>query len=273
MESLRVRTIDGYDISAVLSRVGHGDVVIWMHGISVDKDEYLGFFRDGAQRFADRGISSVRFDFRGHGESSGSSLDFSIVAQNLDMRAIMRLVQSQFGPSARIHVVGTSFGAPPAVFAAERYGATVHSVSLIAPVLSYHRTFLEPETEWSKELFSIEKLQQLDDTGRLYFAPDFYIGHRLIEEMRIIRPATALAELQQPVLVIHGDRDSMVPYDATVQACRGLQHVRLVTLKGADHGFMQEGDEEGLSPQSAANKEAVYRMIEEHLQCLPTRGL
>lgn len=267
MESLRVRTIDGYDISTVLSRRDPREVAVWMHGISVDKDEYLGFFRDGAQWFADKGISSVRFDFRGHGESSGSSLDFSVVAQNLDVRAVMDLAQRQFGSGARIHVVGASFGAPPAVFAAARYPEAVHSVSLIAPVLSYHRTFLEPETDWAKELFSPEKLRQLDDTGRLYFDSDFCIGHRLIEEMRIVRPATALADLQQRVLVVHGDRDSVVPYDATAEACRGLQHVKLVTLNGADHGFMQEGDEEGVSPQSIGNKESIYRMIEEHLRC------
>lgn len=267
MEPLRVHTIDGFDLSTLLSRGDSREVIIWMHGIAVNKDEYLGFFRDGAQRFANKGITSIRFDFRGHGESSGSSLDFSVVAQNLDVRAVMSLAQRQFGPGAPIHVVGASFGAPPAVFLAARHPEAVHSVSLIAPVLSYHRTFLNPETDWAKELFSREKLRQLDDTGRLYFDAEFCIGHRLVEEMRIIRPASALADLQQRVLVVHGDRDSMVPYDATVEACRGLHHVKLVTLNGADHGFMQEGDEDGVSPQSIANKERIYRMIEEHLRC------
>lgn len=267
MESLLVRTVDGFDLSTVLSRGASSEVIIWMHGIAVNKDEYLGFFREGAQRFADKGITSIRFDFRGHGESGGSSLDFSIVAQNLDARAIMGLAQRQCGPGSRIHVVGASFGAPPAIFLAARYPEAVHSVSLIAPVLSYHRTFLVPETDWAKELFSPEKLRQLDDTGRLYFDSEFCIGHRLVEEMRIVRPATALAELRQRVLVVHGDRDSMVPYDATAQVCRNLPHVNLVTLNGADHGFMEEGDEEGVSPQSIANKKRTYRMLEEHLRC------
>ncbi len=266
MDARRVNTVDGYEISIVLSRGGSREVVIWMHGISVDKDEYLGFFRDGAQRFAENGVTSIRFDFRGHGDSSGSSLDFSVVGQNLDVRAIMALAQRQFGSGSRIHVVGASFGAPPAIFAAARYPDAVHSVSLIAPVLSYQRTFLEPETDWARDLFSPQRLRELEDTGRLYFDSEFCIGHRLVEEMRVIRPDIALAGIQQRVLVVHGDRDSMVPYDVTVQACRGLQHVKLVTLNGADHGFMQEGDEEGVSPQSVANKERIYCMLEEHLR-------
>lgn len=267
MESVRVRTVDGFNLAAVLSRTDGADVVIWLHGISVDKDEYLGFFRDGAMRLEGNGISSIRFDFRGHGDSGGSSLDFSVIAQNLDVQAIMRLAEREFGLRVRIHFIAASFGAPPAVFTAARYGTRVHSVSLIAPVLSYERTFLAPETEWARELFSVEKLQQLDHTGRLYFDGEFCIGPRLVEEMRLLSPSAALAGIPQPVLVIHGDRDSMVPYDATVQACGDLKHVRLVTLNGADHGFMQEGDEEGVSPESVANKEKIYRLIEEQLGC------
>ena len=267
MESVRVPTVDGYDLAAVLSRGSGADVAIWLHGISVDKDEYLGFFRDGAKRLQSKGISSIRFDFRGHGDSGGNSLDFSVITQNLDVQAIMRLAEREFGLRARIHLVAASFGAPPAVFAAARYRSRVHTVSLIAPVLSYRRTFLEPETEWTGELFSEEKLQQLEHTGRLYFDPEFCIGPGLVEEMRLLSPTATLASLPQPVLVVHGDRDSMVPYDATVQACAGLEHVRLVTLNGADHGFMQEGDEEGVSPESVANKDKVYGLIEEHIGC------
>lgn len=267
MEDLRVHTIDGFDLAAVVSRGPTNDVIIWMHGISVDKDEYLGFFREGARWFAKRGPSSIRFDFRGHGASSGSPLDFTVVGQNLDVRAIVDSARQQFGAGARLHIVAASFGSPPAIFAAHRYPKAVHSISLIAPVLSYERTFLQPETEWAKEIFSRDRLQELDKTGRLYFDESFYIGHHLVEEMRLINPIGALAQLKQRVLVVHGDRDSMVPYDATVAACRGLEHVRVVTLEGADHGFVEPGDEEGQLPGSVANKDRIFRLVEENLRC------
>lgn len=267
MENLRVHTVDGFDLAAVLTRGRTNDLLIWMHGISVDKDEYLGFFREGALWFADRGHSSIRFDFRGHGESSGTPLDFTVVGQILDTRAILDLAQQQLGAAARLHIVAASFGSPPAIFAAQRYPKAVHTVSLIAPVLSYERTFLQPETEWAKEIFSRDRLEELDKTGRLYFDESFYVGQHLVEEMRLIHPVTALGQLKQKVLVVHGDRDSMVPYDATATACRGLEHVRLVTLEGADHGFVEPDDEEGTSPGSIANKERIFRLVEDHLQC------
>jgi pimeloyl-ACP methyl ester carboxylesterase len=262
VDPIRVPTVDGYELSVVVTQAEPDDVIIWLHGISVNKDEHLGFFRDGARWLAGKGISSIRFDFRGHGESSGSSLDFSIIGQNLDTRSIFDFAQRTFGSTARVHLVGASFGAPPALFAAARWPVAIRSVTLIAPVLSYVRTFLKPETEWARGLFSKKTLRRLDEVGRLHFDDTFNIGLRLVEEMRVIRPTTTLAELRQPVLILHGDRDSMVPYDASAQACRGLRHVRFVTLEGADHGFMQEGDEEGTSQASRKNKERIYELIE-----------
>ena len=88
MEDIRLSTVDGFDIAAVLTRADPRDVVLWMHGITVNKDEYLGFFRDGAQWLASQGITSIRFDFRGHGQSSGSSLDFSIVGHENQLAQI-----------------------------------------------------------------------------------------------------------------------------------------------------------------------------------------
>ncbi len=266
MTNQRIETVDGFRLAVSVNAHDCGNVAIWMHGISVNKDEYLGFFREGAERLARQGISSVRFDFRGHGESSGTPDDFCVVGQNIDARAVFDFTAQEFGQS-RIHLIGASFGAPPALFAAARYANSVASVSLIAPVLSYRRTFLEPETEWAKEVFAEDRLHNLDKTGRLYFDSDFYIGHRLVEEMRLIRPDLELRGLNQRILVIHGDRDSMVPYDATVQACHGLSNVTLITLHGADHGFMEAGDDEGVTRASRVNKESIYKAIEEQMRC------
>jgi len=267
VERYRVHTIDGFDLATVVTRGHTDDVIIWLHGISVDKDEHLGFFRDGALWFALGGPSSIRFDFRGHGESSGTSIDFTVVGQSFDVQAILHFAQQQFGPHVRVHIVAASFGSPPALFAAHRYPQTVHSVSLIAPVLSYERTFLQPETAWAKELFSSQRLDQLDRTGRLPFSESFSVGHHLIEEMRLIIPVGFLAHLRQRVLVVHGDQDSMVPYDATLAICKDLKHVRLVPLLGADHGFVDANDEEGTLPASVENKEQILRLIQENLQC------
>lgn len=263
----RLQTVDGFEIATIITRSTSDRVVIWMHGIAVNKDEYLGFFRDGARFLVDYKVSSVRFDFRGHGDSSGSSMDFSVIGQNMDMKAVLQYVRKQSGlENPKVHLVAASFGAPPAIFAAARYPDLVRTVCLISPVLSYFRTFLRPETEWASELFTARHLKVAEEGGKLYMDKDFCVGARLVEEMHVIRPDIALAELRQPVLVLHGNRDSMVPYDATVQACDGLRHVKLMTMNGVDHGFMIAGDDEGVDGKSIANKKDIYRQIKRHIE-------
>lgn len=267
-QQTKLHTVDGFEISTILTQGTRSDIVIWMHGISVNKDEYLGFFRDGTQFLAREGFVSIRFDFRGHGESSGSSLDFSIIGQNLDVKSVIEFARKNCGvKNPRLHVVGASFGAPPAIFAAGRYPDIIHTVCLISPVLSYQRTFLRPETEWTMELFSEEKMKLLEESGQIYLDSEFCISRYLIEEMHVIRPDVALSELKQSVLVFHGNRDSMVPHDATVEICYGLRNVKLVTMDGVDHGFMLEGDDKGTNQGSIANKNTIYRQLLDHLKC------
>ena len=109
-----LRTMDDFRIAAVYTETTVHDVVIWMHGIAVNKDEYLNFFHDGSDYLAAEGIGSIRFDFRGHGDSSGKPRDFSLVGQNLDAEAVSAFARKHYGdaPATRFHLVAASFGAP-----------------------------------------------------------------------------------------------------------------------------------------------------------------
>lgn len=266
MKTESIHTVDGFTLSAVSHRATASDVVVWLHGITVDKDEYLDFFRDGATWLQEEGISSLRFDFRGHGSSSGSSMDFSIVGQNYDVRAAIEAVQQWSQSPIRMHLVGASFGAPPALFGALKFASSVASVFLISPVLSYEKTFFEPSTEWAAEVFSREKRNELDRTGKLYMDPEFCIGHRLLGEMEVIQPDRVLELVRQPVTVVHGDKDSMVPYHVSQQICTAIPNIRFLTLPGADHGYMKAGDDEGHLDESIANRQKVFQLIKEQVR-------
>ena len=91
--SLTIKTIDGFSIAAVHTLSEEKAVVLWLHGITESMDEYLGFFKDGAKYLSDQGIDSLRIDFRGHGKSSGTSLDFSIVGQMLDVESAINFIR------------------------------------------------------------------------------------------------------------------------------------------------------------------------------------
>ncbi len=264
-ELIKFNTADGYTIAASHTKCGAKAVVLWLHGITVDKDEYREFFAQGAAMLAERGIDSVRIDFRGHGESSGSSMEFDVVGQMFDVEAALSYMRTHYDLRAtRLGVVGCSFGAPPAIFAGAIYPDIVARLALVCPVLSYQRTFLNAETDWGRSLFNAQSMQRLRETQRLYLDEEFPVSIRLIEEMKILRPDLVLKTLSQPVLAIHGNADSMVPYAVTRSIAQELPQMTFVSMPGMDHGFADEHDEEGLSEKSLANKRRIYTLLKEH---------
>lgn len=257
-----IKTIDGFSLSAVHTISEKKSVVLWLHGITETKDEYLGFFKDGANFLATKGIDSFRFDFRGHGNSSGTSLDFSIVGQLLDVEsAISYLISRYINKGPKIYVVGCSFGAPPAIYISRLYPEIIKCIILVAPVLSYKKTFLEPETEWAKSIINNKTLKDMLRTKTLFINESFPISIRLIGEMIIIQPELAISEIKQDIIIIHGDADSMVPYDVSKSIAKLFPSIKLITFKGMDHGFIDATDEEGTSDKSLENKLKIYNII------------
>lgn len=257
----QLKTVDGYTIAAVHTISSGSSVVLWLHGIAVDKDEYLGFYRDGAKHLQEAGVDSLRIDFRGHGESTGVPADFTIAGQITDVEcAIMYLVEHYSG-DVRICIVGTSFGAPPAVFAAAMNPGVVKRLILISPVLSYRRTFLQPESPWAKQIFSPEAIAALPRTGELPFEEDFSIGLQLFQEMKIVRPDLEIGELQQPVTIIHGEVDAMIPFGITRDIVQRLPAIELIAVPNMGHGFVDEADDTGAGAKSRANMLRIFDIV------------
>jgi pimeloyl-ACP methyl ester carboxylesterase len=136
---------------------------------------------------------------------------------------------------------------------------------LIAPVLSYKRTFLEPETDWAKEIFNPKTLLKAEKTNRLFINPRFPISMRLIEEMALIRPEVALTEIRRPTLVIHGDADSMVPFNVSKAVVKGARCAKLKRFRHMDHGFNDADDEKGTSDRSLKNKHRMFKLVEHYV--------
>jgi pimeloyl-ACP methyl ester carboxylesterase len=257
----QLRTVDGFTIAATHT-VSRGEgVVLWLHGITVNRDEYQDFFKDGAEFLSAAGLDSLRIDFRGHGASSGASLDFSVVGQMLDVGAALDYLATYYKKPVNLVIVGCSFGAPPALFTTAQNNNTIKGLVLIAPVLSYSRTFLQPETDWGRSLFNKETLLGLKQTNQLFINPDFPISSRLVEEMRLIKPENALQAIKREIVIMHGDADSLVPFAASKDFAKDNAAITFIPFPGMEHGFMDADDESGKGPRSLENKMRMYQII------------
>lgn len=233
--ALRIQASDGVSLAAILATPTGKAVggALLVHGITVEKNED-GFYTRLAALLAESGVQSLRFDFRGHGESQGRPQDMTIAGEVRDLTAAAEHMRSLGWP--RLAIVGTSFGAGVAIMATAQNPRAVSALALLAPVLDYRRTFLQPETEWASEWFTPEALAQAKATGELDL-DGFPLGVDLLKEFETLDAGKVLATLSVPTLIVHGSDDTMVPYGVAQEVARSCSHAKFLPIAGADHGF------------------------------------
>lgn len=222
--------------------------IVLAHGICSSKD-YAGFQAGLANELARHGFDTLRFDFRGHGESGGKSEEMTIAGEVGDLTAAVRFLKIRC--SAPIGIVGHSFGGGIAVLYAAEASQSPFALVLLAPALDYRRTFLEPETPWTRQWFTPSALANAARNG-VFDVGEFRFGAELVREFHTVDPARVLQGLAVPVLVIHGDGDTVASFHAARDAARSSKGVRFVCVAGAEHYF--ESEEVG-----------VFRMVAEWL--------
>lgn len=228
-----------------------------LHGITTDKNEWENLYSDLAQEFSKHNLASLRFDFRGHGESGGTLRDMTIKGEELDIEASADKISEQW--SNGLSIFATSFSAGPAILYAAQNRNIVDRLVLLCPVLDYDATFLNPITPWAKKTFNEDGLNFLNKHGYILLDGEFELGSKLIDEFRLIKPYEILQGLDCPVLTMHGSRDSLVPYEISKKYGQPNSKSRFITLAGAEHGFADCNDYEGNSQKSIDNKRFIIK--------------
>jgi len=226
---------DGINLCGLLtspSKDSKGAVIL-SHGITVEKTEG-GFYTRLAKLLAQNDLTSLRFDFRGHGDSSGKSREMTIKGEISDLDAAVKLLKNK--GFKKISLIGTSFGGGIVTLYTKRNPSTIASIILLCPVLDYKRTFLHPETEWAQEWFTPETLSNAARTGKFNLG-GFQLGNDLLKEFKQLNPGEALLKLKEPVLIIHGTKDSYVPYSVAKYYGERCRNGKFLPINGADHGF------------------------------------
>lgn len=261
-ERLRYETVDGLHLVGVVVRPEHPNAfVLMMHGIGADKNEYQNFHRGMADDFAIGGIASLRFDFRGHGESDGSSADISISGEMLDIKASVIQLRRYWRKS--FSMIARSFAAGPAISSCVEL-RDVDKLVLMAPVLDYEATFLGSGASSERPLFSQKSVESSEELG--YIELDgLRLSPKLVEEFRIVKPYLLLRSLSIPVLLIHGSMDPSVPYEISAESAAANKNIHFLTIENAGHGYANYDDPSGEDHESQSNKKKIIRSIERFL--------
>lgn len=226
MTKIYFKNKDNLKLAGILERprVKTNTCIILCHGATVDKEEG-GVFTELSSRLTKAGFSTFRFDFRGHGESEGKSIDMTINGQKRDLESALKFLTTsgykQFG------IVAASFS-----------GIAVSS--FVPPnqnkikALIYWNSVLDTKSLLKRWLDGSER-ERLKTKGYVLRHKTRY-GKKLIAEITKLAPAKELLKLRIPVIFIHGERDTTIPCRDAVKFAKMIGS-KIEIIRGSKHGF------------------------------------
>jgi len=198
---------------------------------------------------AERKQNFVRFDYFGHGSSTGTFTDGTISHWRGDIPHILDTLTQ--GPQI---LVGSSFGGWLSMLAALDRPNRVAGLVLIAPAIDMTERLM-----WDR--FSDRARAKLESEGLIYdpseYDPEGYpITHNLILDGRNHLLLGDTINISVPVRIIHGQQDTAVPWQLSLELAERLatDDVEMHFLKGGDHRLSE--------PHQI---DALIRLIEELL--------
>ncbi|MGC1487507.1 MAG: alpha/beta hydrolase [Albidovulum sp.] len=209
---------------------GKGPGVVFLGGFLSDKEGTKALaLEDWARR---HGRAFLRFDYSGHGQSSGVFREGSLGDWFEDARAaILTLTE---GPQI---LVGSSMGGWIALLLARAHPEKLAGLVTIAAAPDFTEDGM-----WDS--FSQDQRDQIMTKGYLEMPSDYadepyHITRRLIEDGRNHLVLRSPLDLPFPVRMLQGTADTDVP---PAVAMRLIDHVtgpdiRLTLVKGVDHRF------------------------------------
>jgi alpha-beta hydrolase superfamily lysophospholipase len=260
------RALDGLHLRGTLVTPTNvrGAATVLVHGGGVTRDEG-GFFTRLADGLASAGSPSLRFDFRGHGESDGRQEDLTIAGVVNDIRAAVEHVRAETG-SGPVSVIGASFGGGIAAFYTSWYPETVRRLVLFNPLLNYKRRFVDDKPYWHDDHIDEAAGDELATQGFVAHSPSFKLGRPLLNEVFYLEPHRVLPNIATPTLIIHGTGDTFIPVQSSRDAVNQFGgEAKLVEIDGAQHGIAVHDDPQYADPQTQEWQAFAIRTVTEWL--------
>ena len=204
--------------------------VILSHGFGSNAESCKPY----AKIFAANGYAAYAFDFRGGGvdsRSSGTTTEMSVLTEAEDLTAVLEQVRTlDYVDESRVFLWGASQGGFVSSYVAANRPDDVKALILYYPafVLQDDARARIPspgdipktETIWGTEIGAIYNMD----------AMSFDISE-------------TIGNYKGDVLIVHGDRDDVVPLSYSERAATVYESAKLIVFEGGGHGFSDRIDE------------------------------
>ena len=205
------------------------DGIIFCHGMLSTKDGYK--ITHLAEDIVNAGFTLLTFDFSCVGESEGNISDLSIFQEVDDLNSAFLFFQ-KYGMK-NIHLVGSSMGALVALLYSSVMGGNLCSQTLIAaPVLLLQLM----------QNMAGADINSLPDDGQTV-VDGKSVKNIFFKEALKVDIETALANTTVPSLVIHGGKDTVVPFINAAALTKNIRcDKRVILIEDGDHNLTRDSD-------------------------------
>jgi pimeloyl-ACP methyl ester carboxylesterase len=214
--------------------------LVWLGGYRSDMDGTKAIELD---RFAaDNGIGCVRFDYSGHGKSSGDYRDGTI---SLWVEEAMAVIDTYI--KGRMILVGSSLGGWVTLRVVEEMekrgdAARLAGLVLIAPAPDFTHELIEPALT-EAERTSLAERGYFEEPSEYSTDPNVFT-RALIEDGRQNRVLDGIIETGCPVHILQGMQDPDVPYSHALKLLNHLpaDDVVMTLIRDGDHRLSRPQD-------------------------------
>lgn len=207
-------------------------VAIICHGLTGNRNET--FLLAVVDELSKKGISSVRFDFNGHGESEGAFSGMTVSNELEDLEHIYDYVCSlDWVDKSRISLVGHSQGGlVSGIFAGEKGKRKIRSVALLAPAACI-QYFAQ-----DGNFFGIDTAKNLPDS--IPFWGGRFLGKAYVEDARELKVYERSLRYKGPETIIIGSKDSPDLFKYAKLYSEKSPSISFQELPGLTHCFEED---------------------------------
>ncbi|MBR1640991.1 MAG: alpha/beta hydrolase [Butyrivibrio sp.] len=183
--------------------------------------------------FAENGYLAYAFDFSGGSVRTKSTdlktTEMTVFTEKEDLLAVFKDISSNekvFGK--KLFLFGGSQGGFVSALALEELQYAVSAAALYFPAFNI------PD-DWRRNY------PDIDDIPETKELMEMTLGKSYFEAIRDFDVYDYIGKYKNPLLIIYGDKDELVPMEAILNAKEKYTDAKLVILNGEAHGFTPEG--------------------------------
>ncbi len=222
----RSLVVNGYTLRGLFSKPENEfrGIVVMFHGFTGHKNEHGYLFKQLTKTLVDDNYATLRYDFRGNGESDGEFTDYTFLSEIDDGIEIVKEAYILNGKKPII-LLGFSMG-----------GAIASRVSLQLEELIEKLILISPAGNMPEIINSRFATRQIDNNGNIDMG-GYYMNIAIKKELENYDMYKDIELFTKPVLIFQGKADTSVPPSYSKKYHDLYKVSQYYLIEGAEHGY------------------------------------